>query len=137
FLSEAASKEILSAYGRPVNSTKTATTEKEAVSMSREIGFPVALKLMSPDISHKTDAHGVHLNLQSDEAVRNAFYKIMKDRALGLPPLNLLLAQRVMEDIRAFTLLKGIRNRPPADMEALEALLMRIFQLVIDFSPDY
>lgn len=105
--------------------------------MSREIGFPVALKLMSPDISHKTDAHGVHLNLQSDEAVRNAFYKIMKDRALGLPPLNLLLAQRVMEDIRAFTLLKGIRNRPPADMEALEALLMRIFQLVIDFSPDY
>ncbi len=187
FLSEAASKEILSAYGIPVNTTQAAATQEDAVSMAKKIGFPVALKLMSPDISHKTDAHGVHLNLQSDDAVQNAFGKIMegakaynpdahiegvsvqqyidspdyelligaksdvsfgpvivfgsggifteilKDRALGLPPLNRLLAQRMMEDTRVFTLLQGFRNLPPADMEALEALLMSVSQLLVDF----
>ena len=187
FLSEAESKKILSAYGIPINQTETATDEEKAVSLAEAMGFPVALKLISPDISHKTEADGVHLDLQSEEAVREAyqrimkgaknykpdaeitgvsvqqsirkpdyelligakndasfgpvilfgmggiFTEIMKDRELGLPPLNRLLARRLMENTRAYKLLKGYRNRPAADLEALEVLLMRISQLVTSF----
>jgi acetyltransferase len=145
------------------------------------------MKLLSPDISHKTEAGGVRLDLRSDADVREAFagiaasarqYKpdariegvtlqpyfanpdyeillgakrdihfgpvilfgmggifteVLKDRALGLPPMNRLLARRMMEQTRAWTLLQGYRNRPPADMEGLEEMIIRLSQLLIDF----
>jgi acetyltransferase len=59
--------------------------------------------------------------------------EILKDRAIALPPLNRLLARRLMESTRVYRLLKGFRNRPPANLDLLEEILIRLSQLVIDF----
>jgi acetyltransferase len=59
--------------------------------------------------------------------------ELLKDRAIALPPLNRLLASRLMEETRVDRLLKGYRNLPPADREAVETVLIRLAQLVTDF----
>ncbi len=58
--------------------------------------------------------------------------EVYRDRALALPPLNTTLAERLMEQTRIFTALKGVRGRKPVDMPALESLLVRFSQLVIE-----
>ncbi len=58
--------------------------------------------------------------------------EVYRDRALALPPLNTTLAQRMMEQTRIFTALKGVRGRKPIDLPALESLLVRFSQLVVD-----
>jgi acetyltransferase len=58
--------------------------------------------------------------------------EVYRDRALALPPLNTTLAQRMMEQTRVFTALKGVRGRKPVDMVALENLLVRFSQLVLE-----
>ena len=58
--------------------------------------------------------------------------EVYRDRALALPPLNTTLAQRMMEQTRIFTALKGVRGRKPVNMEALEQLLVRFSQLVLE-----
>src|ERR1035441_6291967 len=58
--------------------------------------------------------------------------EVYRDRALALPPLNTTLAQRMMEQTRIFTALKGVRGRKPVDMVALENLLVRFSQLVLE-----
>lgn len=66
-------KEILSAYGFNFPHSGLAKTAEEAVSLAGEIGYPVALKISSPEILHKTDFGGVRLNLMNKEAVCDAF----------------------------------------------------------------
>lgn len=187
FMPESDATEVLSAYGLPVIRTETAGTGDEASRLGRAMGYPLVMKLHSPDITHKTEAGGIRLDLRSDGDVRAAFagivesarrYKpqaridgvtmqpffsnpdfeillgakrdanfgpvivfgmggifteVLKDRALGLPPMNRLLARRMMQETRAWTLLQGYRNRPPADMERLEEIIIRLSQLLIDF----
>ena len=58
--------------------------------------------------------------------------EVYRDRALALPPLNTTLAQRMMEQTKVFTALKGVRGRKPINMAALEALLVRFSQLVVE-----
>jgi acetyltransferase len=58
--------------------------------------------------------------------------EVYRDRALALPPLNTTLAQRMMEQTRIFTALKGVRGRKPVDMAALESILVRFSQLVLE-----
>ncbi|MFZ0804117.1 MAG: GNAT family N-acetyltransferase [Terriglobales bacterium] len=58
--------------------------------------------------------------------------EVSRDRALALPPLNTTLAQRMMEQTRILTALKGVRGRKPIDLAALEALLVRFSQLVVE-----
>jgi acetyltransferase len=58
--------------------------------------------------------------------------EVFKDRALGLPPLNSTLARRMMEQTKIYTALQGVRGRPPVDMTALEALMVRFSQLVVE-----
>ncbi|MFT5700711.1 MAG: acetyltransferase [Desulforhopalus sp.] len=191
FLAEADVRAILAAYGLPVIKTEVASSEEEASRLSSDMGYPVVLKLLSSDISHKTDAGGVHLDLRSGIDVRRAFkqtiasakrYKpeariegvliqpylvnpdfeillgakrdkdfgpvilfgmggifteVLKDRALGLPPMNRLLARRLMQETKAFTLLQGYRKLPPADFEKLEEMIIRLSQLLIDFPQIY
>jgi acetyltransferase len=60
--------------------------------------------------------------------------EVYRDRALGLPPLNTTLAQRLMEQTQIFRALKGVRGRKPVDLAALESLLVRFSQLVIEQS---
>jgi acetyltransferase len=58
--------------------------------------------------------------------------EVYKDRALGLPPLNTTLARRMMEQTKIFEALEGVRGRKPVDIEALERLLVRFSQLVVE-----
>jgi acetyltransferase len=75
-LPEAESKRLLAAYGIPIVRTEIAASESEAVRLAGEIGYPVALKLYSHTITHKTEAGGVQLNLHSESAVRAAWQRI-------------------------------------------------------------
>jgi acetyltransferase len=75
-LTEPESKKILAAYGIPVVETRIAVSEEDAVRVTREIGFPVVLKLFSEKITHKTDVGGVKLDLASESAVRKAYREI-------------------------------------------------------------
>ena len=72
-LSEAEGKEILKAYGVPVPREAFADTEDKAVATANRIGYPVVMKVESPDIAHKTDIGGVAIGLSSDEEVRKQF----------------------------------------------------------------
>jgi acetyltransferase len=181
-LTEAESKQLLTAYRIPTVETRIATTEELAAKAAEEIGFPVVLKLHSETITHKTDVGGVKLNLANAAAVKQAFeaikkgvkakdflgvtvqpmvkldgyelilgssldpqfgpvllfgsggqlVEVFKDRSLSLPPLNTTLARRLMERTKIFTALKGVRGRPPCDIAALEQLLVRFSQLVVE-----
>src|SRR6516225_5781009 len=58
--------------------------------------------------------------------------EVFKDRSLGLPPLNTTLARRMMEQTRILAALKGVRGRPPVDLPALEQLMVRFSDLVVE-----
>ncbi len=77
-LTEYESKQLLAAYGIPVVRTEIAISEDEAVSLAKDIGYPVVLKLHSETVTHKTDVGGVHLNLSNEHAVRVAYSAIAK-----------------------------------------------------------
>ena len=186
-LTEPESKEFLQTYGIPITKAKVARSPTAAVTMSRGIGYPVVLKINSPDITYKSDCGGVIMGVSDPEGVREAFKKILestkihcptaaarevsvqrmvsdagtelilgckrdptfgpaivfgqggtgveiyRDIAVGLPPLNRLLARRLMEQTKVYSLLQGYRNKPPANLELLEEYLVRFSQLVIDF----
>ncbi len=70
-------KEILESIGIKTTGSHVAVTVDDAVEMSRTIGYPVVLKIVSPDVIHKTDAGGVKLNVRNEEGVRKAFQEIM------------------------------------------------------------
>ncbi len=76
-LTEDEAKRLLDYYNFPVVKTKVATTPDEAVAFAHQIGYPVVLKILSPQITHKTDAGGVMLDLSSDTDVKQAFDIIM------------------------------------------------------------
>jgi len=77
-LTEFESKKILKQAGIPVVETKLAKTQKEAVSLSQKMSFPVALKIVSPDVIHKSDSGGVKLSLNSVTEVKKAYDEILK-----------------------------------------------------------
>lgn len=186
-LTEPEAKELLAAYGVPVVETRVAADVGEVVSRAREIGFPVALKIVSPDLTHKSDVGGVSLDLQTPEAVRQAATGMMErlqihrpaallvgfsvqqmarrpgahelimgvatdpvfgpvilfgrggiaveviaDRAVSLPPLNMNLARELVSRTRVSRLLKGYRDRPPANLEAILLTLIQVSQIIID-----
>jgi len=76
-LDEQTSKKILTAYGIPTSVPLIAQTKEEAVKLSQQIGYPVVLKIHSPDITHKTDVGGVVLDLEDAHMVETAFDRIM------------------------------------------------------------
>ena len=78
-LLEEEGQEILKAYGLPLPNSALAKDEKEAVKLAKKIGYPVVLKIASPQIIHKSDAGGVKVNLSSDSEVKNAFKTIIKN----------------------------------------------------------
>ena len=187
-LTEMESKALLSAYGIPASRVETAATRAEAVKIAKNMGFPVVLKINSRDITHKSDAKGVLLDLKNSQEVSIGFEQIiqnaksynskanlegvtiqpmikhtdlelilgakkdrdfgpvilfgmggvltevLKDRAIALPPLNRLLARRLMQQTQVYQLLQGYRNIPPANLELLEEILIRLAHLVTDFS---
>jgi len=84
-LSEIESKAILVTAGIPATIPVAASTAEEAVDAATGIGFPIALKVLSPEVSHKSDVGGVALNLTSDSDVRAAFDNIRRELAKHRP----------------------------------------------------
>ncbi len=78
-LDEVDSKEILEEYGIPVNKTVFAKNVKEATKQAKALGFPVALKVVSDEITHKTDANAIALNIASEKAILKAFKQIISN----------------------------------------------------------
>lgn len=77
-LTEFESKRILKQAGIPIVETKLAKSQKEAVSLSQKMGFPVALKIASPDVIHKSDSGGVKLGINNVAQVKTAYNEIIE-----------------------------------------------------------
>jgi acetyltransferase len=89
WLNPAESKEVLDAFGIPVVRSRSASSAAEAAERAREVGFPVAMKILSPDIAHKTDVNGVRLNLVDERDVRGAYSRMLADVARARPDADL------------------------------------------------
>jgi acyl-CoA synthetase (NDP forming) len=76
-LTELESKALLSEAGIPIVETKLAASKEEAIVISKRLGFPVALKIVSPDIAHKSDVGGVKLGLKTSKQVKEAYDEII------------------------------------------------------------
>jgi acetyltransferase len=96
-LTEMESKALLAAFHIPVTQTVLARTPNEAMMLATQLGFPVALKIDSPDITHKSDVQGVALNIQTGAAARDTFSDMMQ-RVKRLQPearINGITVQRM------------------------------------------
>nr|MBC8252445.1 acetate--CoA ligase family protein [Ardenticatenia bacterium] len=96
---EAEAREVLEAYGFPIPQSRLAKTTEEAIEIAEDIGYPVVLKIASPDILHKTDVGGVKLNLRSPGDVRDAFDLIVYRAGRYVPGARIwgcLVQQMVM-----------------------------------------
>ncbi len=76
-LTEVESKALLAGAGIPTVETRLATSEEEVVAVSKKLGYPVALKIISPDITHKSDVGGVKLGLKTAKQVKTAYGEIL------------------------------------------------------------
>jgi len=185
-MTEFEAKQLLANYEIPVIKNGLATSEEEAIAMAEEIGYPLVMKIASPDILHKTDVGGVILNILNKKEAETAYNKIMssatkkvpdadirgvfveqmmkrkyeliigckkdpifgptivfgmggvavevfKDTTVGLPPLNMALAMRIIEDTKIYKLIKGYRGMPGADITSIQFLLYKFAYLIMDF----
>jgi acyl-CoA synthetase (NDP forming) len=176
-------RKVLKNFGLPLPRSAICRTADDAAEAARDIGFPVALKLASRQIVHKTEFGGVQLNLRDELAVRNAFdvirgrlveanrmdafdgvlvqpmigggvelmvgvtqdpsfgpligfglggiyVEILKDVCFRVTPITDRDAQEMIRSIRGYRLLEGYRGHPPADLAAIEELLLRVARLV-------
>ncbi len=187
-LTEMESKALLAAFHIPVTRTMLARSANEAMLIASQLGYPVALKIASPDISHKSDVQGVMLDVHSATQVRDRYAEMLEavkrvqpaaridgitvqpmaqrepgqrpgrevfvglttdeafgpvitfgaggtmieliaDRAMELPPLNQFLARHLINRARVAEMLGAWRGAPPADMAALERVLLRVSEM--------
>lgn len=186
-LTEPEAKALLALYGVPVTETLVAKDAAEAGARAKALGVPVALKILSLDITHKSDVGGVRLDLRDAEAVRasatdmlahvkakrpearidgftvqpmvirpkahqliagasvdatfgpvllfgqgGTAVEVIGDRAIGLPPLNTVLAREMIGRTRVVKLLQGYRDVPPAKIEAIAETLVKLSDLLVD-----
>ena len=186
-LTEPEAKDVLDAYQIPIVKTLIARDVDNAVKQAKSIGFPVALKILSKDISHKSDVGGVLLNIESasilqlsaegmlerikksnPDAIIEGFtvqamvdcpndyeliigvttdsifgpvilfghggvsVEVVNDKSVALPPLNMKLANDLVQRTRIAKVLKGYRDVKPANMEAILVTLVKISQLIVD-----
>jgi acetyl coenzyme A synthetase (ADP forming)-like protein len=89
-ISELESKEILEAYGFVTPKGSIAATADQAINIAKQLGYPVVLKIWSPDILHKSDVDGVQLALKGDKEVRDAFDLMMYRIPKKLPSADIL-----------------------------------------------
>jgi len=88
-LTEIEAKGIFQAYGLPVTRTELARNEEEAIKLASEIGFPIVMKIVSPEILHKSDAGGVKVNIKDEAGVREAFQTILRNAKAYKPDANI------------------------------------------------
>jgi acetyltransferase len=181
------SKALLAAFGIPVVRSIPAHEASEALAIAEELGFPVAMKIHSPDITHKTEVDGVRLGINNGRDVQNEFrdlvetarkrcpdarikgvliepmwvsragrelmlgvvndevfgpvisvglggimVEVIRDRAVGLPPLNRFLARSMIAGTRASRFLDEFRGRPAANRRAVEDVILRLSDMVCE-----
>jgi acetate---CoA ligase (ADP-forming) len=184
-LSEPQALGLLEAYGIPVARFAFARTPDEAAQAAVRMGVPVAVKIVAPDVTHKTDVGGVRLALTTPvevataaaevlEAGRRAaggaepqgvlvqemvrggretivgvtreagfgpfvmfglggvFVEALHDVVFRLAPIHALDAHDMLRGVRGAVVLEGFRGAPPADLEALADVLLRVSQLATD-----
>ncbi len=186
-LTEPEAKELLSAFGIPTVDSFVARDAAEAARFAERLGGPAVVKIVSRDITHKSDVGGVRLNLASPEAVAQAVtdmietirhkapdaqidgfnvqpmihrpgahelilgiaedatfgpvilfgqggiaVEVIGDRAVALPPLNPVLAHDMIERTQISRLLRGYRDRPAADLDAIALTIVKLSHLVVD-----
>jgi acyl-CoA synthetase (NDP forming) len=182
-LTEIESKQVMHEAGIPVALAVLAKDAKEAASAAEKAGYPVVVKIVSPDVTHKSDAGGVRLGLESKEEVAEAFDEIMsavksaqpeariegvavqkmagagtevivgmskdpqfgpvmmfglggilvevlKDVAFRIVPLEPKDAREMVREIKGFPVLEGVRGQPPADLAALEGLILKVSEFI-------
>jgi acyl-CoA synthetase (NDP forming) len=182
-LTEIESKQILAEAGVPVAVAQLARNADEAAKVAEKAGYPAVLKIVSPEITHKSDIGGVKVGLRSADEVRKAFDEIMaavkkaepkaqiegvavqkmapagtevivgmskdpqfgpvlmfglggifvevlKDVAFRIVPLEPRDARQMVREIKGFPVLEGVRGQPPADLAALEGLILKLSEFV-------
>lgn len=185
YLLETEAKTVCREYGISVTEFKLAKNEAEAVKFAEEVGYPIVLKIVSPDIVHKSDVGGVLVDVKNAEHVRKAYNRIMdnvkrhkpnatvvgmliqemapqstevivgstkdpqfgptlmfglggifveilKDVAFRIAPITEDEAREMISEVKAYPILKGYRNRPPADLEAIVKILLNTSRLVTE-----
>jgi succinyl-CoA synthetase beta subunit len=118
-------------YGVPVVGERVAQTVEEAVDGARALGYPVVLKVESPDLPHKTEAGVVRLNLRDADAVRDAYRAIMAkaDAVMPRPRINGVLVQTMMP--QGIEMVVGARIDPlfgPLVVVGLGGILVELLQ---------
>jgi acetyltransferase len=179
--------EIINTYGISTPPLQFAATAEEAVRKTEEMGYPVVMKIESPQILHKTDIGGVKLDISSSDEVRTSFYELigrahifnpratilgvnvqkmipsgremiigmnrdltfgpmlmfglggiyvnfLKDVSFRLSPLSKENAWEMIEETKAYLLLRGIRGEPSSDIDSVVDVMLRVSQLVTDFT---
>jgi acetyltransferase len=113
-LSENISKAFLEAYEIPVTKPHLARSSEEAARLARRIGYPVVMKIHSPQITHKTDVGGVVLNLGSDDAVVRTYDRITAAAAEKRPEATILgvTIQKMVTYPSSFELIVGAKKDP-------------------------
>lgn len=112
FDNEFKAKQVLAAAGFPVPSEALVQSVEQATQAARTLGYPVVLKVVSQDLPHKTEAGGVALNLETDQAVREAFQRIM-DSVRAHAPMARIDGMMVAPMVRGgIELIAGISQDP-------------------------
>ncbi len=113
-LGEADAKAILAAYGIPIVETRVAATPAEAEQAATQIGLPVALKVLSPDITHKSDLGGVVLNLEDARDVRRAAESMLNrfHQLRPQPRLSGFTVQAMVRKAQGHELIVGVATDP-------------------------
>lgn len=111
-LDEHATKQLLARFGVPALPEAAAADAEAAVAAARRLGYPVALKILSADIAHKTEAGGVRLGLADDDAVRRAFAEVMAAARARAPQARLggVLVQPMSRGVAE--LIAGVSHDP-------------------------
>ena len=114
-LTEMESKALLSAFHIPVTQTILARTPSEAVMLASQLGYPVALKIDSPDITHKSDVDGVALNVMNGVSVRDIFERMLESVSNRMPGarINGISVQRMAKHVRGRELYIGVVTDEP------------------------
>jgi len=129
-VSSMAGQALLQAFGVPTAAAKLATTADEAVTAAKALGFPVVLKIESPDILHKTEAKGVALKLGDEAAVRNAFAALLanaKQYKADARIAGILVQAMAKGDVELVIGLKRDPTFGPVVMVGLGGVLIEVF----------
>jgi acetyltransferase len=110
---EREAKEVISHYGIPITEQKLATSLEEALAAAASIGYPVALKVESTNVLHKSDVGGVELNINNDEELKKAYEGMLKRVQMTLPNVKIrgVLIQEMVRD-KGVEVIVGVTRDP-------------------------